>query len=183
MGDNTLARESPFRYSNPAIFFHWTLAILVPALIGLGWYMLSIEKDPSSVWYHELHRSLGITTAILVVFRIGWRIGQAPATAPATAPAWQTAIAKYTHVILYGLLMLMPLTGYLGSSFSGEDVAFFGLPMPGWASKNDALMEQFFTAHSIIAWIFVVLISIHALAALKHLLVNKDGVFQRMWPW
>jgi len=182
MRGNTLVQDSSNRYSRLAIFCHWALAILIPALIGLGWYMLSIEKDPNSAWYHDLHRSFGITAAILVALRIGWR-GQAPAPAPDASSGWQTAVAKYTHVILYVLMILMPLTGYLGSSFSGEGVAFFGLPLPGWASKNEIWSERLFTAHSIIAWIFVVFIGMHALAALKHLLIDKDGVFQRMWPW
>ena len=74
------------------------------------------------------------------------------------------------------------MTGYLGAAFSGEGVAFFGLPMPNWASKNEALKEPLFAAHSIIAWVLVGFIAVHVLAALKHLWVDKDGVFQRMLP-
>ena len=34
--------------------------------------------------------------------------------------------------------------------------------------------------HSVTTWILVGLISLHALAGLKHLLIDRDGVFQRM---
>ena len=179
---NTLQASPHGRYSAPAIFFHWSLAVLILTLIGLGWYMLSIEKEPGSAWYFDLHKSLGLTAAVLVVLRLVRRIGHAPAALPDTLAAWQTTAAKITHALLYLLMLQMPITGYLGASFSGDGVAFFGLPTPGWASKNEVLKEQFFTAHSIIAWILVGFVSVHVLGAFKHLWIDQDGVFQRMLP-
>lgn len=170
------------KYSGPAIFFHWASAVLVFVMAGLGWYMLSIEEQPGSLWYFALHMSLGLTVAFLLVLRLGWRVLRPPARLPHTVPGWQTRAAKLTHFALYVLLVLMPLTGYLGASFSGEGVAFFGLPTPGWAVRNDSLKEQLFTAHSTIAWVLVGFVALHVLAALKHLLIDRDGIFQRMLP-
>lgn len=181
--NKSLTSGSSDRYSPPAIVFHWALAILIPTMIGLGWYMLSIEEQPGSAWYFDLHKSLGISAAILIVLRLVWRRRNPPAALPENMPAWQVRAARLTHPILYLLMLLMPLTGYLGASFSGDGVAFFGLPTPDWIAKDDALKEQFFNVHSIIAWILVGVISLHILAAFKHLLINKDGVFQRMLPW
>ena len=176
------ASESNDRYSTPAIIFHWILAILIPILIGLGWYMLSIEEQPGSTWYFNLHKSLGLSVAVLVALRLGWRIGHTPAEPPDTMAAWQTTAAKLSHALFYLLMLLMPISGYLGASFSGDGVAFFGLPTPDWAAKNDVLKENLFTAHSIIAWTLVSFIALHILAAFKHLWVDTDGVFQRMLP-
>ncbi len=170
------------KYSGPAIFFHWAIAILLPVMAGLGWYMMSIEEQPGSAWYFDLHKSLGLTVALLVVLRLGWRMIRPPARLPETLVRWQTTAAKFTHFALYVLLVLMPLTGYLGASFGGDGVAFFGLPTPAWAAKNDTLKEQLFTVHSIIAWVLVAFVAVHVLAALKHLLVDRDRVFQRMLP-
>lgn len=170
------------KYSGPAIFFHWAIAILIPVMVGLGWYMLSIEKQPGSPWYFNLHKSLGLTVALLVVLRLGWRMMRAPAPLPETLARWQTTAAKFTHAALYLLLVLMPLTGYLGAAFSGEGVAYFGVSTPDWATKNEAFKEQLFSAHSIIAWALVAFVAVHVLAALKHLLIDRDGVFQRMLP-
>ena len=172
-----------WRYSHPAIFFHWVLAALIPFQIGVGWYMLSIEHTPGSAAYFALHVSLGLTAALLIALRLMWRLNNRPIPLPATLPAWQVKVANLTHVLLYILLVLMPITGFLGVSVSGEPIAFFGIPLPVWTSGNDTLKEQFFTAHSIIAWALVALVSLHVLGALKHLLVDKDGVFGRMWPW
>ena len=177
-----MAQGSLNRYSYPAIFFHWMFAVLIPVLIGLGWYMLSIEEDPASVGLFNLHKSLGLTAAILIVLRIAWRIKHIPAGLPKTIPAWQSTASRFIHKLLYFLLVLMPILGYLGAAFSGDGVAFFGLPTPDWAVKNEALKEQFLGAHAVIAWVLVGVISVHVLAAFKHLWINKDDVFQRMWP-
>ena len=183
MRDDSQAQTPSNRYGYPAVFFHWTLAILLPALIGLGWYMLSVEEDPASAWLFDLHKSLGLTAVALILLRIVWRVGHAPAELPETVAAWQAQASRLVHTLLYLLMVLMPVTGYLGASFSGDGVAFFGLPTPEWAVKNDALKEQFFGAHSVIAWILVSVITVHVVAGFKHLWINQDGVFQRMWPW
>lgn len=171
------------RYGNPAIFLHWILALLITFLVGLGWYMMSVEEDPGSGWLFRLHISIGITAAVLIVLRVYWRVGHVPASLPSSLPIWQARASHYTHKLLYLLLILMPTTGYLGASFSGNAVTYFGIATPTWASKNDLLKEQFFTIHTWIAWILVVAVAIHVLAALKHLWIDKDGVFQRMWPY
>lgn len=175
--------SATWRYSHLAIFFHWVLAGLIPIQIGIGWYMVSIEHTPGSAAYFALHISLGLTAALLIALRLMWRVRNRPAPLPATLPAWQVKVASLTQINMYVLLVLMPVTGYLGASMGGEPVVFFGIPLPGWTVENDMLKEKFFTAHSFIAWTLVVLTSLHVLGALKHLLIDNDNVFGRMWPW
>ena len=168
-------------YSYPAKFLHWTLALLLPVQIGMGWYMLSIEDQPGSGWYFALHISLGLTVTLLIALRILWRLYQPPPEMPRELPGWQRKAAGTSHALLYVLMLLMPLTGYLGASFSGEAMSYFGIPLPAWVAANDGLKEQLFTAHSVIAWALVAMIAVHVLAALKHLVIDKDTVFRRMW--
>jgi len=171
------------RYSYPAKVLHWTLALLLPVQIGMGWYMLSIEDQPGSDWYFALHISLGLTATLLIALRVIWRLYQAPPEAPRGLPGWQRKAARTSHGLLYALMLFMPLTGYLGAAFSGEPMSYFGIPLPAWAAKNEGLKEQLFTAHSVVAWILVALIALHVLAALKHLFIDKDTVFRRMWSY
>lgn len=178
----TMTQTAAQRYSRVAIFLHWTSAVLIAVLIGLGWYMLSIEGQPGSAWYFDLHKSLGITFALLVGLRVAWRMRHAPGSLPATLRAWQARAAKLSHAALYILMILLPITGYLGALFGGSGVAFFDVATPGWAARNDTLKEQFLAVHSALAWTLVVLIGLHIVAALKHLLIDKDGVFQRILP-
>lgn len=182
MKSSEVASGEADKYSSPAKFFHWTLAVLIPSLVGLGWYMMSVEEEPGSEWLFDLHMSLGLTAAALIAMRLFWRLRHVPAALPSALPAWQVKASRYTHKLLYLLLILMPTSGYLGASFSGDSVAYFGVPTLSWASKNDLIKEQFFTIHSWIAWILVVAIALHVLAALKHLFLDRDGVFERMWP-
>lgn len=171
------------RYSRPALFFHWVLAALIPFQIGLGWYMLSIEGTPESALYFALHVSLGLTAAVLIASRLLWRIRHRPPALPPTIPRWQAKTAVLTHVSMYVFLLVIPVTGYLGAAFSGDPMAYFGLALPAWANANDVFKEQLFNVHGIVAWALVALIVLHIGSAFKHLLIDKDGVFGRMWPW
>ncbi|CAN5354695.1 cytochrome b/b6 domain-containing protein [soil metagenome] len=160
---------------------HWILAVLLIGLIALGWYMMSIENQPGSGWYFNLHKSFGIIAATLILLRLIWVFSHKPAPLPTSVPRWQAKIARGLHMLLYICMILMPITGFIGASFSKHGVAFFGLELPSWGNPNHDIAEQFFNIHGIIAWALVVLITLHLLAALKHLVINKDGVFQRMW--
>lgn len=157
------------------------MAILIISMLALGWYMMSIEKDPGSAWYFMLHKSIGITVLLLAFLRLSWRLGHQPGRLPEHIPRWQVKAAKLSHWLLYAAMFAMPLAGLTGALFSKNGIAFFGLALPKILVANHDLSELFFSIHSVIAWVLVGLISVHVLAALKHLLVNKDGVFQRMW--
>jgi cytochrome b561 len=172
--------EMSWRYGRPAIFLHWVLALLIAGLVGLGWYMMSIEEEPNSGWYFDLHKSTGIVVFSLVLLRVLWRSKHRPAALPASLPAWQIKVSSVTQWSLYACMVLMPLTGFIGASYSKKGVVFFGLKVPAWGVPNHDIAEQFFSVHSALAWLLVALVTLHAAAGLKHLLIDKDGVFQRM---
>ena len=178
---NRRLMHSRWHYGVPAILLHWLLAILVSSLAGLGWYMLSIEDRPGSGWYVDLHKSLGLVVFALVVMRWIWRIGHQPGPLPASVSVLQSRVAVLTHWLLYACLFLMPVTGIAGASFSKDGLIFFGTRLPRLVTPNHDLAERFFDLHGIVIWVLVGLIAIHVLASLKHLLIDKDGVFQRMW--
>jgi cytochrome b561 len=173
--------ESGWHYRRPAILLHWLLAILIAGQISLGLYMVSIEDDPGSERYFNLHKSIGLVIGAMVVLRVAWRAAHKPADLPGTVARWEVKASRAVQWLLYACMLAMPVTGYLGASFSKEGVAFFGLRLPGWAPINDDISKQFFAMHVLIAEVLVVLICIHVLGGLKHLLIDKDRVFQRMW--
>lgn len=72
-----------WRYGMPAIVLHWLLALLIAGMVVLGWYMMTIEKQPQGPWYFDLHRSVGLIVAALVVLRVLWRLTHGPAPAAA----------------------------------------------------------------------------------------------------
>jgi cytochrome b561 len=168
-------------YAPLAVLLHWTLAVLFIGMIALGWYMMSIEEAPGSAWYFNLHKSIGLIIAGLVLLRLVWRLGHPPTPLPASIAHWQVNAAKAGHRLLYAAMIAMPFFGIVGSMLSKKDFLFFGIALPHVFQVNHDLAELFFEAHSVTTWILVGLISIHALAGLKHLLIDKDGIFQRMW--
>lgn len=176
-----IGAQTDWQYSRPAILLHWVAALLVVFMVALGWYMTSIDDQPGSNWYFDLHKSVGLVFALLVVARGLWRMTHTPEKLPAALQAWQVKLAKWTQYLLYLLMVVVPLAGYLGASYSKQGVQLFGLSTPQWATPNHDLAEQFYGIHSVLVWLLIVLVALHVLGALKHLLLDKDAVFQRMW--
>jgi cytochrome b561 len=172
----------PEKYTTAAIWLHWIVAILILAQLALGLYMVDIPKNtPGRAWYFNLHKSLGVTIAIFVVLRIWWRATHTPPSLARIIPDWQVLAAKINHWLLYICIVAMPVTGMIMSSYSKYGVKFWGLPLIS-GSEDKASREFWVGIHEFVADVLMVLIALHVLAALKHLLVDKNGVFQRMMP-
>ncbi|HPY39353.1 MAG TPA: cytochrome b [Thiolinea sp.] len=169
----------PEKYSKLAVSLHWIMALLVLVMIPLGWYMMEIEDNPGSDWYFMLHKSLGLVFFLLLLVRFFWRLThKAP---PSESNTWQDKAAKVVHFLLYTVMFALPILGLIGAQLSEEGVSFFGIALPHFLTPNDDLAEVFFELHGIGAWVLIGLVAIHTGAALKHLFLDKDGVFQRMW--
>ena len=169
-------------YTPLAILLHWVVAVLVAGMAALGWTMTAIEGQPGSQRYFELHMSIGLVTAALIACRILWRLRHRPPRLPGRLPAWQRAASHATHAFLYAAMVLMPITGFIGASMTRLGVVAFGHPLPRWMTPDHDAAEQLFSIHSTIAALLAAAIAVHVLAGLKHLVVDRDGVFQRMWP-
>ena len=169
-----------WRYSRTAIVLHWLLALLITLTTAIGWRMMFIEHEPGAETFFDLHRSIGLVIATLVVVRLFWRVSHRPQPLP-PGPAWSARLASITHVLLYVLMVALPITGYLGASHTKAGVKWFGLETPRWAQPNHDLAEKLFGIHQILVWTLVALVALHVLGGLKHLLVDKDGIFHRMW--
>jgi len=169
------------RYSRTAIALHWTIAVLVIAQFAWGWWMQQIPKEPVGlrVDAFNLHKSVGMTILALMVVRIGWRLAHRPPPLP-PMPSWQAAVARANHVALYVLLVIQPLSGYLGSEFSGYPVKVFGMTLPSWAGKDVAMKDFLSGMHLATSWAIAAVVGLHVGAALKHALVDRDGLLERM---
>jgi cytochrome b561 len=170
------------RYSTAAIWLHWLIAALLLFMVVLGYYMLTIPTNtPERAFALNLHKSVGLLTFAVVLVRLVWRRLHPPPPLP-PMPVWQVRAAKLAHFLLYVGMILQPITGYLASSFGKYGVKFFGLPTPQWGWEDSGLREIFVAAHHTIIVIFLIAIAIHAAAAFKHLLIDRNQIFQRMLP-
>jgi cytochrome b561 len=169
------------RYTRTAIALHWLIAIAVIAQFTWGWWMQGIPKQPPGprVDAFNLHKSVGLTLLALMMLRLVWRWRHPPPALPAMH-AWQAWLARANHALLYVALFTMPLAGYLGSVFSGYPVKLYGMTLPMWGSKDAALKDGFSTLHFAASWLLLFAVALHLAGALKHILIDRDGLGARM---
>lgn len=120
------------RYTNTAIALHWIIAIAVFGQFALGWWMIDIPKSPPGVraYWFNVHKSIGLTIGLFVLVRLVWRLTHPAPALPRAIPAWQRIAAKVSHITLYLCMLIMPISGYLGSSFTKYPIKYFGSTLP-----------------------------------------------------
>jgi len=168
-------------YSTTAIVLHWTSGMTFLGMLSLGWYMTWLEDQPGSVWYFDLHKSLGLLVGVLIGMRLLWRVAHRPYPYPSSMARWQITAARASHGLLYLTMLAMPLLGLAGADLSQDGLAFFGHTIWQPLGVHKFASELLFSLHSAAAWTLVSLIVLHVCAALLHLRVFRDGVFERMW--
>lgn len=171
------------RYTQTAVLLHWLIALMVFCQIAFGWFLQTVPRNtPARSIDVNWHKSIGLTIGLLILFRLGWRLTHRPPPLPATLPAWEHILARWGHVGLYACMLLMPMTGYVASNFSKWGINLFNtLKVPPWGPDDKSIYALFNGAHVIMSYVFVGLITLHVLAALRHLYL-RDGIFSRMLP-
>jgi len=174
---------SPTQYTRTAIALHWSVAGLVIILLAMGWVMTSMPGSPTKLLVVTWHKWGGITVLALFFIRSLWRLTH-PAPPPLPAAAWQQRAASLMHALLYALLLLQPLTGWLFSSAAGRQVVYLNLiPLPNLVDRNPALGALFKELHGTCGALLAAIVALHAVAALKHHFVDRDDTLRRMLRW
>ncbi len=172
-------------YTRPAIALHWLMALMIIGGFAVGLYMTGLKLSPDKLKLYSWHKWSGITVLALALIRIGWRLSH-PAPAPLPGqPLWQLRAAHYTHLALYVLILAIPLSGWLYSSASGYPVVYLGikaLRLPDLVAKDKELATALKQLHELLNWTMAALVTVHAAAALKHHLIDRDGTLRRMLP-
>jgi cytochrome b561 len=168
------------RYTKTAVALHWVLALALMTSFGVGLYMADLPLSPQRVKLYNWHKWAGVTILTLSALRLLWRLTHRPPTDVAM-PAWQARAAHATHVALYLLFFAVPLVGWAYSSAAGFPVVWFGvLPLPDFVSPDKALAEAIKPWHGRLAWALAALVGLHVAGALKHHLIDRDGLLSRM---
>lgn len=175
------------RYDRVQVILHWLIAIALFGMIGLGLFMVELPKQselPPGVesvraFYFLLHKSLGITVAGLILIRLLWRFTHKAPALPDSIPKWQQRAAGAVHVLLYTVMIVVPVSGYMQSMYSKYDTMFWGIELPRLAEANAAMREQFTELHEVAAFALIALIVLHIAAAIKHKLAGT-GISERM---
>ena len=146
--------------------------------------MVDLPDGPGTIKTFNLHKSIGITLFCLAVSRLIWALLSSRPPLPADTPLWEKVVAKSSQAILYILVMLMPLSGWMGSSFAGFPVRVFGLfTLPMLAEPDKTRVESFTDMHEIQSWILLTVITLHICGALKHHFIKKSNILIAMLPF
>jgi len=177
-------RDDQTRYGLVSVLLHWSVTLLIAVLIGLGLWMTSLSVFDS--WYRTapmLHTSLGAVVALLMLIRLLWRVpAKTPAPAVARSPV-MILLGKLVHRIMYANVFVVVVSGYLVATGSGRALEFFNLfSVPAMLSVSASQVELFKTVHELSVWFLVGLIALHVAAVLKHQLIDKEPILQRMKP-
>ena len=189
------AKNTTQNYGSIAKWLHWTTALLF-----LGSYCtiyfrhwFTEQKTPENWTALQLHLSIGVTIAVVVVLRIIWRnMNQTPQQEPGSAPAHLAA--HLGHYALYAVMILMPLTGYIGTGANTEFFFLFDIPkfdstslyqlvVTNWMGLSHEEFEapiDFFHKEIMGKWLVWLLIAGHAIAAMYHHFVKKDRTLRKM---
>jgi cytochrome b561 len=170
-------------YTRTAIALHWLIALCVAGLLAAGFYMTGLKISPVKLQIYMLHKSLGLSVLALMLVRIVWRLTHTPPALPTFVPRWQRTVSAITHALLYVLLLAMPISGWLMNSASGFPTKLFSvLPLPQLIARDADTFVRWQTVHAYLAYCLLALVALHIIAALKHALIDRDGILRRMWP-
>lgn len=178
---------APVQYSPLQMVLHWITALMVIVMVPMGFYMVwryfATDNDALTVGIFDVHKLLGFLLLWLVVARLGVRIAKGVPPPAASMTRWQRMAAETTHRSIYGLLVVVPLTGWAGASAYGLRSLPGGIQLPEIVAKNTNLAGQILWWHGWGAIALAAAAVAHIAAALLHRYVFKDGVFERMWPF
>ena len=172
------------RYTPAAIALHWILAALIIGNLAFGLYAVGLPLSPQKLKYFSWHKWVGVTVFALSAARLLWRLTHPAPALPDSIPPWEKRAANASHALLYVLFFAAPLTGWLFSSAAGFQTVYLGiLPIPDLLSKNKEVADVLRLAHRWINYTMATVIALHAVAALKHHILDRDEVLTRMLPF
>lgn len=169
------------RYSGVAIAFHWVIALLVVVNLAIG---LLHDALPAMRSWMPGHKAIGITILFLTLARVAWRLVHRAPPLPADSQAWERNLERATHMALYALLLIMPLSGWamVSGTAKRRSLEWFGafdIPYLPVSTGGGDLGHE---AHGLLGWTMLVLVALHIAGALRHHLILRDDVVARMAP-
>ncbi len=178
-------RNSPDRYGAVPQALHWLTVVLVAAAWLLGTFGDDFPKGPARETALFIHISAGLAILAVLIARLLWRIGDPPPPPePTWFGPWLDHAARFTHYLLYALLIAVPVVGIVTQFARGDALPLFGLAeiASPWTA-NRGLARSAKEMHEVLSNALVILAGVHAAAALVHHWLLGDRTLVRMLPY
>jgi cytochrome b561 len=179
--NSTYSRDPVARYRPAAMAFHWAIFALVVIVGVLGLLHDSWPKQTQASWINA-HALIGILLWLVLIARFGYRLRHAPPPLPAGISPISRYAASPVHLTLYALLFVIPIIGVVTFLYHGRILRLGLLGLDFGIKKDQAIFEPTEDIHGYLAYALFALAGLHALVALWHQFVARDGVLARMWP-
>ena len=174
--------ENGLGYTGTAKALHWVIVALLIIQFVLAWTMPDIKRDTKPDTLINLHLSFGALIVAVAIVRLGWRLTHREPEPHDGLPPWQVQSARIMHWLLYLLLFVVPILGWMNASWRGFPVTVFGLfDLPKLMATRAPGFRWSGDVHGLLAnYAMLALVALHVAAALYHYFIRRDGVLQRM---
>lgn len=185
--DAGIARAAAPAYSAVARHLHWVTAGAILVMVPLGLTM-TYRGNTLNIWdgltdsLYSTHKLLGFFVLWLVAGRLAYRLLKGVPPDEPTLLWWHRAASHVVHWLLYGLLIVVPLLGWIGTSLFPALTVFGLIDLPALARPDEDLAKSVLGVHGKLAIAMALIACGHVAAALYHHLIRKDGVLRRMLP-
>ncbi|UOD50286.1 cytochrome b [Orrella daihaiensis] len=167
-------------------WLHWIVAMLVLILLPIGFWM--VDRAEANIWdgltgtLYASHKTFGFIVLWLVIWRLILRATNTAPDYPDSVSVPVRKLAKTTQWLLYSLLVAIALLGWAGVTAFGALNILFGINLPAMPGipADKEFAKEIFAIHGWLAVALCVLLFLHVAGALKHRLVDHDGVFNHM---
>jgi cytochrome b561 len=179
-----MLRNDRASWGGPAKAFHWVMALLILVQIALGLMAANWHLSPTQIRLFFWHKSIGMLILALLALRLGWRLANPTPELPPGTPAWERAAARAGHALLYVLMIVLPVTGWIVNSAANIPFRIFYLvPLPALVAPDKALADAVALVHRGLFVLLVLVLTAHIGAALRHHFIRRNDILTRMLPW
>ena len=170
-------------YDAVAKTLHWLILALLIAQFIFAWTMPHIGRNTPVTTLISLHFTFGVIILVVAAVRLAWRMTHREPLPEDGIPPWQTASARLVHWLLYVLLFVVPILGWINASWRGMPIVMFGAELPRLVAMRAPGWQWTGEIHTLLAdYAMLGLVGLHVFAALYHHFVRRDRVLQRMLP-
>ena len=179
------------RYSPVGIAFHWVMAFLVIFQLGWGYYTSWLPAGGGKLYAYEVHSAVGLPILLLALARFGWRLMIPGPVNDADRQGWQTKVAYAMHYVFYVAFFGLPLSGWAMWSAVAEPGPLYLAGVVPWPQMpfeqmpltlRWQIMDLAEDVHQALVITLLLTIPLHVAAALKHHFWDRHDVLQGMLP-